>query len=185
MKGKIIMKYFLTNNNIITCVVEFAIGIILLINPIAFTSGVIMIAGIILALIGLVNIIGYFRTSPKEALEKNGFAKGLIFILAGIFCIFKSEWFISTFPVLTILYGIFNLITGIIKIQWSINRIRLKQQWIFSVIDALLTLIFSVIILLNPFATTLILWNFIAITLLIEAFMDILTFALDKKSKNL
>jgi len=48
-------------------------------------------------------------------------------------------------------------------------------------IGAVLTLGFAVLILLNPFATTAILWTFIAVSLIVEAAVDILTYIFDKK----
>lgn len=40
---------------------------------------------------------------------------------------FQYNWFIATFPLLTILYGILILLTGFFKVQWAMDMIRMKQ----------------------------------------------------------
>lgn len=62
------------------------------------------------------------------------------------------------------------------------DLLRLKQRfWFVSLIGAALTLVFGILILTNPFTTTVILWTFIAVTLIAEAAMDIVTFILARK----
>lgn len=168
--------------NLLMCIAELLIGILLLINPIGFTSGIIITLGIILALNGLRHTIRYFKDDPEEAAEQGSLVKGLIFLIAGLFCAFKSEWFIATFPVLTVIYGVATLLTGIRKIQWAIDMLRQKLKcWFVALIGAVLTLTFAILILCNPFSTTAILWTFIAVSLIVEAVVDILTYIFGKK----
>lgn len=163
-------------------IIELIIGILLLINPIGFTSGIIICAGVVLSIMGTSCLVKYFRDEPEEAALAHNFSKGTMLLLLGIFCIFKSEWFISTFPLLTVIYGIFTLITGVTKLQGSIDMKRTDNKyWYVALISAALTLICAIFILANPFSTTAVLWTFIAVTLIIEAVMDILTFAFAKK----
>ena len=144
------------------CIAEVLIGILLLIGPIDFTSGIINTLGFILALNGLRHTIRYFKEDPEEAAAQGSLVKGLIFLIAGLFCAFKSEWFIATFPVLTVIYGVAALMTGISKVQWAIDMLRLKQKYrFFALIGAGLTLTFAILILCNPFSATAILWAFI------------------------
>lgn len=175
-------KINLSAGNLLTCIAEIVIGILLLINPIAFTSAIIVVLGIVLVVIGLRSVLRYFRSTPEAAAAQNDLAKGVLFVILGIFCIFKSEWFIITFPILTVLYGILNLVFGISKFQWAVDMLRQKQKyWFVAVIGAALTLIFAVLILVNPFASTSVLWTFIAITLIVEAVVDIAAYILGKR----
>lgn len=171
-----------STGNLLMCIVELLVGILLLINPIGFTSGIIITLGIILALNGLRHTTRYFKDDPEEAAEQGSLVKGLIFLIAGLFCAFKSEWFIATFPVLTVIYGVATLLTGIRKIQWAIDMLRQKlKYWFVALIGAVLTLTFAILILCNPFSTTAILWTFIAVSLIVEAVVDILTYIFGKK----
>ena len=120
---------FLKNNiaSIATCLFEILIGVLLLINPAGFTTGIIIGTGIVLCVLGLTSIIKYFRTEPQLAAKNQLMTKGVIMLLIGGFCALKSQWFIVTFPIITLIYGVVILITGVIKIQWTMDSIRLKK----------------------------------------------------------
>lgn len=171
------------NSSLLMSFVEILIGILLLINPVGFTSGIIVTLGIVLAIMGIGQIISYFLTDAEEAANGGKLTKGILFTVLGLFCAFKSGWFIATFPVITILYGVLILIAGVSKLQKAVDMTRVKQPyWFVALIGALLTLLFSVLIIFNPFASTAVLWTFIGVTLIVEAVMDVVTFIFAKKS---
>jgi len=168
--------------NLLMCLSEMVIGILLLINPVGFTSGIIITLGILLTVLGITNIVGYFRADPEVAAQKNGLAEGLTFVSIAFVCIFRTGWFIAAFPLITVFYGILILLSGISKVQWAVDLLRLKQKyWFVALIGAILSLLFAVLVLVNPFSSTLFLWNFIAASLIIEAVVDILTFIFGRK----
>ena len=158
-----------------TSLVELIIGILLLINPIGFTSGIIIAFGIVLMIMGISKTIQYFRTEPEEAAVSQILVKGLLMLLAGAFCAFNSHWFIATFPVLTLVYGVVILITGITKVQWTIDIIRMKRsKWFWVAISAAISIVCGVVIITSPFSTTAVLWMFIGISLIVEAVFDMI-----------
>lgn len=171
----------------ILCLFEIVAGILLFIHPVNFTMGIIVGIGIVLFTLGILSIISYFKTEPGKAAIQQSLAKGLLFATAGLFCMLKSQWFIATFPLLTILYGIIILITGLLKIQWAVDMLRMKiQKWFFAAIGAALSLLFAAVILMNPFESTVFLWRFVAISLILEAILDIVTlfFNYDRKKET-
>lgn len=171
-----------STGNLLMCLTEIIIGILLLINPVGFTSGIIITLGIILAIMGIGIIAGYFKTDPEEAAEKNGLAKGLVFVFLAFVCIFKTGWFIAAFPLITVFYGILILMSGISKVQWAVDMLRQKQKyWFIALIGAVLSLVFAALVLANPFSSTVVLWTFIAVSLIIEAIVDILAFIFGRK----
>ena len=152
---------------------EVIIGILLLVNPIGFTSGIIIAFGIVLMIMGISKTIKYFRTEPEEAAVSQILVKGLLILLAGAFCAFNSRWFIATFPVLTLVYGVVILITGITKVQWTIDIIRMKRsKWFWAAISAAISVLCGIVIITSPFSTTAVLWMFIGISLIVEAVFD-------------
>jgi len=168
--------------NILSCLAEIIIGILLLINPVGFTAGIIMTLGVVLAVMGVSSVVGYFRAEPEDAAQSSGLMKGLLLVGGAFVCLFKTQWLIAAFPLITVFYGVIILITGISKLQWAVDLLRLKQKyWFVALIGALLSIIFAAVILMNPFASTGILWTFIAISLIVEAVMDILTFIFGRK----
>lgn len=168
--------------NLLTCIAEILIGILLLIDPIGFTEGILVVLGAVLTILGIASLVSYFRADPVEGAQKNGLARGLLLVLLGLFCVFRFQLLIAAFPLLTSLYGILTLMLGVSKVQWAVDMLRLKQKyWFIAVIGAILTLLFAVLILANPFASTAALWTFIAVTLIIEAVIDILAFIFGKR----
>lgn len=172
-------------NDLIICILEIAVGILLLINPIAFTTAIIKIVGITLMVIGLFSAIKYFRMEAFEAACGQYLVKGLVALLAGAFCVFNSYWFIVTFPALTILYGIAVLVTGLRKIQLTFDLVRNKhKKWFLAAINAAVSVLCAFVILNNPFASTTVLWMFTGIVLIVESIIDAITLIVSGSGKT-
>ena len=167
--------------SILMCVLEILVGVLLLLDPTGFTSAIIIAAGAALILYGVICIVRYFRADAAEGALRQSLFKGLLLLLGGLFCVLRSRWFVDTFPLLTILYGIGLLISGVGKIQWMADMIRFgRKRWYLPAISAALSLIFAAIILCSPTA----LWSFLGIVLIVEAVFDIVAIALGGKHKG-
>lgn len=172
-------------SNMIVCVFELCVGILLLVDPFGFMVGIIAAAGVVLIIIGLIYMIKYFATEPLEAAFGQFLFKGLLSMLVGIFCMSRAQWFITTFPILTIIYALAILAAGIGKIQWTVDMIRMKRVgWNLSAISAVLSVACAIIILANPFDSTEVLWRFTAVVLILEAVFDIIVLIRSKIRKN-
>ncbi len=170
-------------NAMILCVIEVAAGILLLVNPAGFTAGIIIAAGIALIAGGLLNVIRYFRSSPEEAAAGQLLMRGLVGLLAGAFCVVQSEWFIITFPVITILYGVAVLIAGLSKIQITMDMLRAKNsKWWWGALSAAISILCAFVIIRNPFSSTVVLWWFTGISLIVEAVFDMVTLIMRRKN---
>lgn len=170
-------------SSVIMALCELGIGILLLVDPVGFTTWIFISLGIVLLALGCLGIVSYFRTEPVSAFWRQSLAVGLAEIAAGLFCIFRYNWFIATFPLLTILYGILILMTGFVKIQWTVDMIRLKQsKWYFAGISAVLSVAFAGVILSNPFASTTVLWTFAAVSLIVQAVVDVVALIFRKRN---
>jgi len=172
-------------STILVSLFEIVVGILLLISPVGFTTGIIMAFGIGLLAVGIMSIVKYFRAEPVEAVKQKYLAKGLIALLAGGFCTFKAHWFIATFPALSMLYGVAILVTGLAKVQFAFDMLRMKQsKWHIALISAIVSIVCAVVILGNPFASANVLWMFTGISLIVEAAIDLITLVLaTKKAK--
>ncbi len=161
---------------IVTALCELMIGILLLFNPIGFTASIIRILGIILLAFGIANIVDYFRNAPQAAARERKLASGILAVAGGLFCTVNPHWFVATFPVLTILYGIGLLVFGVVKVETAVDMFRLKtRRWGICAISAALSLVCAVIIIFNPLSSTVALWMFIAISLIVEAVIDFIS----------
>lgn len=162
-------------NSIILSLCEIIIGVLLLIEPVKFTVTIITFLGIVLVLAGIVGIVQYFRMESAVTALEQGLTRGIIQVVFGVFCIVNNHWFIVAFPVITVIYGIITLITGISKVQWTVDMIRAKiKKWGWVAASAVITIVCAVIILAHPFTSTSVLWIFIAVSLIVEALADII-----------
>ncbi len=161
---------------IIFCIIELIIGILLLINPVSFTSAIIILLGVSMVATGILFGYKYFRMSPEQAKKGNMLTWAILLLMVGLFCIVRTDWFVVTFPVLTVLYGILMLVAGVSKIQTMVDMLRLKNnKWFWAGINAAVSIVCAVIILWSPFASTAVLWIFAGISMIVEAVLDIVT----------
>ncbi len=174
------MKFLKENaSNLAMILCEAAVGILLLVDPVGFTSCVIIALGAVLAIRGIAGIISYIHAPAQEAVLGHSLANGLIFLALGLCCMLNSNWFLDVFPSITTLFGIAILLTGIAKIQWVADCIRLKMgKWPIALVGAILTLVVAAIVIANPFATTTVLWTFMAVCLIAEAILDLVAVVL-------
>ena len=96
----------------------------------------------------------------------------------------KSQWFIVTFPLLTVLYGVLALINGVGKIQWAVDLLRKKsKKWFWAAISAAVMLICSLVILADPFRSAVVLWVFIGVTWIADAILDVIAMIFERKAR--
>ena len=172
--------------SLITVFLEILVGILLLINPTMFTSIIIIILGVGFAILGLVDIVKYFQNDVVTGATGQFFTKGILYLLFGCFCVFKHDWFIGTFPVLTTMYGILVLITGVSKLQSAIDLVRIRHpKWFLTGITSVVTILCAVFILCNPFKSVEFMWWFIGLSLIVEAVVDIIVIILSHKGSTI
>ncbi len=169
------MKYIKQHTgSVIMCLFEILVGVLLLIDPVTFTSSIITAFGVVLVITGIFSIIAYFRLDPVAGAASQSLLKGLIGVVAGGFCMFNSQWFIAAFPLLALLYGVIILIAGLAKVQWAVDALRMKTgKWFLPALSAVISIFCAVVVFNNPFATTMVLWMFTGVTLIVEAIFDI------------
>ena len=173
-------------SGIIISIFEILIGILLLVKPAGFTSVIIILFGIVLCFFGISSIIEYFHQDIEEAAKGQDLTKGLLFLVAGFFCVFQHSWFVGTFSVVAILYGIMMLVTGLAKVQTAVDMVRMKRKsWTWLASSAALSIVCAVIILNNPFKTNEVLWMFTGIVLIMEAILDVIIIVIRKKEDSL
>ena len=167
------------SGSIITCILEIVVGVLLLINPVGFTSGIIMGAGVLMCLGGAGSIVRYFMVKPEVAAQKQLLFKGVLAMMTGAVCITKYDWFLTAFPLLTVLYAVAMLVLAAGKLQKMADMRRMNlPRWYMPGIAAALAAILAAIILINPFGAVAAVWTFVAISLIAEAIVEIITIAL-------
>ena len=156
------------------CIIEILVGVLLLIDPVRFTSGIIIGAGWVMAALGAVSVIRYFVVKPEEGAQSQLLFRGLTLAMAGALCITQYGWFLTAFPLLTVLYAGWMLVLAAMKLQQLADMLRLKVgRWYMPAIAAGLAVALAVIILWNPFGAAQAVWTFVGLSLIAEAVVEL------------
>ena len=153
---------------------EIAVGVLLLINPEAFTTAVIIIFGVICIVIGLIYLIKYLRGRKQEDGSILMLIGALFALTLGLFSVIASPLIITLFTFIAIMYAVIMIVSGLIKIQnYVMNKRSHRPVSVITMISAVIAVVLGVVILFNPFETTHILWMVVGISILVEAAFDI------------
>ena len=156
------------------CVLEILVGILLLINPVGFTSGIIIGAGALMALGGAICMIRYFMATPEDGAKAQLLFKGLLLLMTGVLCMTQYMWFLTAFPLLTVLYADWMLVLAAMKLQHMTDMLRMKiGRWYMPAIAAGVAIVLAVIILWNPFGAVNAVWTFVGVSLIAEAVVEL------------
>lgn len=153
---------------------EVYAGVRLLTDPEGFTNSVIIIFGIVMVVIGVISLIRALRAKSYGVPSTLGLVGALVDLAIGIVCLVFSKNVIKLFPVLAMIYGIFMVIMGINKMrQWAVlHDFKVPRAWILLV-SAILSIVLGIIIFLNPFTTTEVVWMWTAIFLIVTGVIDL------------
>lgn len=166
---KTVFKYV---SGMVMSIVEILVGVLLIIDPIAFTSGTIIALGAILMFASVICIFKYFHADIEEAMPNQMLFKGLILLTSGSFFVFGNSYLVEKFELLNAFYGVVILLIGLYKVQKTVDTLRLqKEKWQYSAVSALITVVCAAVILFNPFSEKAI-WIFIGISFIVEAIID-------------
>lgn len=185
MKGRKTMKKMsLKVGGFLFCVVEIAVGVLLLIDAANLISMILKVFGVLIGIIGILSIIRYFLTPAAEASRSQGLMNGLVLGLVGFYCVFRTGVLVATLSILTLIFGMLLLIIGFGKLQLMTDSLRLKKRgWLLHLLAAAVSVGLGIVILINPFEVAN-LWRFIGIAMIVDAAFELLiTFLASRKPR--
>ena len=148
------------------------LGVLFIIFPENSVKIICYASGAILCLLGAYKLVQYFKDGIKD-ITSFGLAGGIGLVSVGLLLFFKPN-FIS--DVLTILFGIILIISGIIKLQQAINVKNSKgKAWWTVLCVAVIALVSGLFALFFPFATRKVLFIFIGISLIVDGLLGIIS----------
>jgi uncharacterized membrane protein HdeD (DUF308 family) len=151
---------------------EIIIGLMMLFNPVGLTSGIVITLGIALLILGLIQVQRYFKEPASQGQEKLRLFHGLVLLLAGVLLLVKTDEIISSFPYVSLIYGISVIVNGLLRLQMGVDAIRAKKSWKFHIIYAAATLILGTLVMINPFNSLKALSRVVGGTLLLVGIID-------------
>ena len=135
---------------ILMALVFIALGIVLILYPEATMTTVCYVLAALLLVLGLAALINYLRKDITGLIYRHDLVVGLSAILGGILVIIKVDQLTALIPVVL---GFLVTISGILKMQNSVDMLRLKHEtWYVTFILAIINIVFGIVLLINPFA---------------------------------
>ena len=163
------------NLSIITIISSAVMGIVLLARPGETLYVVSMICGITMIALGVGALISYFVKDRNMLL----IILAVISVIMGIIICVKYKSIVS---ILLFLFGLFILISGIVDLITSIDVKRYGfGDWIVSFLMSLVTAVLGLLIVVNPFSSSLAVIRLLGISLLVYAVLDLIAFIQVKK----
>ncbi len=160
--------------SIVLCALQILVGVLLLIDPMGFTGSIIIGAGIVMILAGVVDATRYFTSAPQVGAAGQLLFRALLLGMVGLLCVTQSRGIQSTIPLLTMVYAGWMLVVAAMKIQQMTDMLRLKVgRWYMPAIAAGIAAVLGIVILLNPFGASNAVWMFVGISLIAEAVVDL------------
>lgn len=166
--------------NLITLAIAFvALGVILIIYPTEVMTTACYIIAALLIIVGVISLISYLRNDIRRIVYRYDLVVGLSTIIGGALVIVKIDELVTLIPVVL---GFLVTISGILKMQNSIDMLRLGNGvWHVAFALAIINIIFGIILLINPFAGT-ILVTLMGVALIYSGITDLfVTIAISKK----
>ena len=163
------------NLSIITIIASAVMGIVLLARPGETLYVVSMICGITMIALGVGALISYFVKDRNMLL----IILAVISVIMGIIVCVKYKSIVS---ILLFLFGLFILISGIVDLITSIDVKRYGfGDWIVSFLMSIVTAVLGLLIVVNPFSSSLAVIRLLGISLLVYAVLDLIAFIQVKK----
>ena len=132
--------------NIVMSIVMIVIGLVLVLWPGHVMSTVLNLVGISLLLGGGLSIYTWFQRKNPMRL-----AEGIVFGGGGLIILLAPGLLISLIPMIV---GVVVILNGALNLAQALDlRRKGYQNWISSLIMAILTLVLGLIIVFNPFST--------------------------------
>lgn len=164
-------------NTLITSLLYVALGLVFILLPEAVQYYVPLVAGVLLALLGIIYIIDYFRAWDIEY-TSNGLAIGILLLFGALFLFLQDDAIMAAIPVLL---GFAVVISGAVKLQNAIVLNRAKNGgWVYVLILALICLALGALFIVDPFVSSQVLIIVIGAGLLFSGVSDLIILLLMK-----
>lgn len=158
--------------SIITSILLFAFGLVLIFNSEGFIKSISTIIGIILLVIGILPVVDFFRYRRDTAISGISLISGIFSIVCGLMFLLNENMLMILIPVFI---GVWMIINGINKFQFAF---QLKDQeeklWIITFIFSIIIIVCGAYFILNPIRGAKLVSQTLGIIICIYAVLDII-----------
>lgn len=165
-----------SKNNLFSSIIFLLFGIVLFTNPGGILKFLSYIAGGVLILIGIINILEYIKTLKNLNIEENiKLISGIILIVLGLIVMFFSSFIETT---IRLIVGIWLIYCGILKI---IDSTAFKSDKVSYYVDLIIGILIIALGFYVSLKTNLVL-SVIGLFIIIYSILDIISYIVFKKA---
>lgn len=176
-----LMKSFY-KSSLLTSTLLLVVGVLLLFKSSDTIVALSYILGSVLIVLGIIAVVNFFRKSSMNAFNDLNIIYGIVTIILGVLIITNPNA-IATFIPFVVGLGI--LISSSIKLAYSIElKNDADELWKSTLIMAAIGAFCGVLILFNPFKTSVIVFKIIGLFIVIYSILDIISIWQIKKGLN-
>ena len=134
---------------IVMAIAYIVLGVVLIMYPSQVQKLISYILAFALIAMGIVNLIQYTRLDTNQIVNSYDLVLGFSTMIGGILIIINVERFEQ---LVLIVMGFMILVSGVMKLQSSVNLMRLRStSWQVPFAMAMIGIVYGIIMLINPF----------------------------------
>lgn len=158
--------------SLISSILLFLFGILLITNAETFIKSISTIIGIVLLLIGVFPVVDYFRNRKEGLLAGVGLISGIFSIVCGLMFLLNENMLMILIPVFI---GVWMIINGINKIQLAFQiKDEEEKSWIVTFIFSIIIIVCGGYFIINPISGAQIVTGTLGVIICIYAVLDII-----------
>ncbi len=158
--------------SLITSIILFLFGLLLILNAEGFIKSISAIIGVILLLIGIFPVTDYFRYRKEGLIALIGLISGIFSIVCGLMFLLNENMLMILIPAFV---GVWMIINGINKLQLSYQiKDSGESSWIVTFIFSILIILCGGYFIINPISGAQIVTQTLGIIICIYALLDII-----------
>ncbi len=158
--------------SMISSILLFIFGLILILNTEGFIKSISAIIGISLLLIGIFPVVDYFRYRKEGVLAGIGLISGVFSIVCGLMFLLNKNMLMILVPVFI---GVWMIINGINKLQIAFEiRDEKEKSWVVTFVFSIIIIITGAYLIINPINGAALVTQTLGIIICIYALTDII-----------
>ena len=134
--------------SIITSLLLFLFGLVLIFNSEDFIKSISIIVGLILLVIGILPVADFFRYRRDDAISGISLISGIFSIVCGLMFLLNEDMLLILIPVFI---GVWMIINGVNKFRFAFELKDIQEKsWIITFVFSIIIVVCGGYFIINP-----------------------------------
>jgi uncharacterized membrane protein HdeD (DUF308 family) len=172
MKGRDNMTKRVYRISLLSSILLFLFGLLMILESEAFIKSISIILGALLLVIGIFPVIEYFRYKQGGLFSAVSLVSGIFSIVCGLMFLLNENMLMILIPAFI---GVWMIINGINKLEVSFDlKDEKEKSWVVTFIFSILIIILGIYFIINPISGADFVMNTLGIVICVYAILDII-----------